>query len=143
VDVSHAREHYWQCAQLAFTANTKRLWEWTDRRKEELDSGNVEAVNKALKNVPVTTEEAPECVKQAYGILSKIKSECITSAFARVGILLVLVLKQDVEQLWGKRLKQSGMHWTVNGANSITDLRCTLLIHRWEYLCRTPSLLIF
>ncbi len=32
----------------------------------------------------------------------------------------------------GQRLKQSGMHWTVKGANSIIALRCRFLSNRWE-----------
>ncbi len=34
--------------------------------------------------------------------------------------------------LVGQRLKQSGMHWTVRGANSIIALRCSILSNRWE-----------
>lgn len=32
----------------------------------------------------------------------------------------------------GQRLKQSGMHWTVRGANNIIALRCSLLSNRWR-----------
>ena len=32
----------------------------------------------------------------------------------------------------GQRLKQSGMHWTVRGANNIIALRCCILSNRWE-----------
>ncbi len=32
----------------------------------------------------------------------------------------------------GTRLKRSGMHWTVEGANAIIALRCNRLSHRDE-----------
>jgi hypothetical protein len=32
----------------------------------------------------------------------------------------------------GQRLKQSGMRWTVDGANAIIALRCCQLSNRWE-----------
>ncbi len=32
----------------------------------------------------------------------------------------------------GLRLKQSGMRWTVRGANAIIALRCSELSGRWE-----------
>ncbi|MBI3351993.1 MAG: hypothetical protein HY036_05380, partial [Nitrospirae bacterium] len=32
----------------------------------------------------------------------------------------------------GQRLKQSGMRWTVKGANAIIALRCCQISGRWE-----------
>jgi hypothetical protein len=32
----------------------------------------------------------------------------------------------------GQRLKLSGMHWTVKGANAIIALRCCQMSNRWE-----------
>jgi hypothetical protein len=32
----------------------------------------------------------------------------------------------------GHRLKQSGLGWTVRGANAIISLRCTILSNRFE-----------
>ena len=42
------------------------------------------------------------------------------------------VLEADCRTIVGQRLKQSGMHWTVKGANSIIALRCCFLSNRWE-----------
>ena len=42
------------------------------------------------------------------------------------------VMEAGCRTLVGQRLKQSGMHWTVRGANSIIVLRCCLLSNRWE-----------
>jgi hypothetical protein len=38
----------------------------------------------------------------------------------------------------GQRLKQSGMHWTVNGADAIVALRCREASSTWEAICNTP-----
>ncbi len=35
----------------------------------------------------------------------------------------------------GQRLKQSGMHWTVNGADAIIALRCAEASQQWEATC--------
>ncbi len=37
-----------------------------------------------------------------------------------------------------QRLKQSGMHWTVNGADAIIALRCREASSQWEAICNTP-----
>ena len=35
----------------------------------------------------------------------------------------------------GQRRKQSGMHWTVNGADSIIIPRCAEASSQWEAIC--------
>jgi len=37
----------------------------------------------------------------------------------------------------GQRLKQSGMHWTVSGADAIIALRCREASATWETICST------
>ena len=47
------------------------------------------------------------------------------------------VIEAGCRTIIGQRLKQSGMHWTVNAANNIILLRCCILSSRcenfWEY----------
>ena len=38
----------------------------------------------------------------------------------------------------GRRLKLSGMRWTVAGADAITTLRCGEGSSQWEAICNTP-----
>jgi hypothetical protein len=38
----------------------------------------------------------------------------------------------------GQRLKLSGMHWTVSGADAIIALRCREASSHWEALCHAP-----
>jgi hypothetical protein len=42
------------------------------------------------------------------------------------------VVEAGCRTVIGQRLKQSGMHWTVRGANNIIALRCCILSNRWE-----------
>ena len=39
----------------------------------------------------------------------------------------------------GQRLKQAGMHWTVNGADAIIALRCREASSTWEAICNNPN----
>jgi len=58
-------------------------------------------------------------------ILRKIERECdmmISGDVVEAGCHTVI----------GQRLKQSGMYWTVKGANNIIALRCCILSGRWE-----------
>jgi hypothetical protein len=38
----------------------------------------------------------------------------------------------------GQRLKQSGMHWTTDGADAIIALRCLEAGSQWQAICNTP-----
>jgi hypothetical protein len=42
------------------------------------------------------------------------------------------VLEAGCKVLIGTRLKRSGMHWSVSGANNIIALRCSKLSGRFE-----------
>ena len=42
------------------------------------------------------------------------------------------VIEAGCKTIVGLRLKQSGMKWTVRGANAIIALRCLALSGRWE-----------
>ena len=42
------------------------------------------------------------------------------------------VIEAGCKTVIGGRLKQSGMWWTVRGANAIISLRCSLLSNRYE-----------
>jgi hypothetical protein len=42
------------------------------------------------------------------------------------------VVEAGCKTIFGQRLKLSGMHWTVSGANAIIALRCYQLSGRWE-----------
>ena len=42
------------------------------------------------------------------------------------------VVEAACKTIVGQRLKQSGMHWSVRGANAIVALRCLDLSNQWE-----------
>jgi hypothetical protein len=45
------------------------------------------------------------------------------------------VVEAGCKAVVGQRLKQSGMHWTVSGADAIIALRCTQASSQWEAIC--------
>ena len=47
------------------------------------------------------------------------------------------VVEASCKTVIGQRLKQSGMHWTVNGADAIIALRCREASSQWEAICNT------
>jgi hypothetical protein len=133
IDLYHAREHYWKVANVFFAHRRGMLHRWTEKRRTELDAGDVPKVIKAILRLHPTTEEQREIVKAEVGYFQKHRERMRYDEFRRRGLFVGSgVLEAGCRTIIGQRLKQSGMHWTVAGANSIIALRCTLFSRRWE-----------
>jgi hypothetical protein len=48
------------------------------------------------------------------------------------------VVEAGCKTIIGQRLKQSGMHWTLDGADSIIALRCQQAGSQPDTVCRSP-----
>jgi hypothetical protein len=133
IDLYHAREHYWDCARLFFSSKSKRLNEWTEKRKKELDSGKVEAVIRAIQRLDPKTEEQKQVCKSSIHYFTVNKKRMRYDKFRARGLFVGSgIIEAGCRTVIGQRLKQSGMHWTVSGANSIMALRCIQRSNRWE-----------
>jgi len=44
IDLYHAREHYWNVAKATFGGDKGKISSWTDKRRKELDQGEVEQI---------------------------------------------------------------------------------------------------
>ena len=133
VDLYHAREHYWNVAKACFGQKMDRLQQWTEERRQELDEGRVEEVIKALQKCLGLPGNDKAVVEREIGYFGKNKDRMRYAAFRGKGLFVGSgVLEAGCRTVIGQRLKQSGMHWTVKGANSIIALRCCILSNRWE-----------
>ena len=133
VDLYHAREHYWNVAKACFGQNNAKLHQWTEERCRELDDGKVENVINAINQCL----SLPGCDKaiceRETGYFEKNKERMRYADFRNRGLFVGSgVLEAGCRTVIGQRLKQSGMHWTVRGANRIIALRCSILSNRWE-----------
>lgn len=133
VDLYHAREHYWTVARLFFKQGSKKLYNWTERRKQELNAGKVKKVQRAIKRLRAHTSEQRQAQEQHIEYFEKNRYRMQYDYYRSMGYFVGSgVLEAGCRTLVGQRLKQSGMHWTVEGANAIIASRCLLFSHRWE-----------
>ncbi len=133
VDIYHAREHYWNVAKLFFGKNEKKRYQWTTQRKKDLSAGAVHKVIKAIKRLTARTEEQRTVCRQEMQYFQNNKSRMHYDRYRRDGLFVGSgVIEAGCRTIVGQRLKQSGMQWTVEGANSIIALRCCIMSHRWE-----------
>ena len=132
VDLYHAREHYWTVARACFK-NKEEQSKWAEDRRLELNSGNVEEVIEAIEVLESLPGYDKELCKREIGYFDKNKERMRYADFKKRGLFVGSgVMEAGCRTVVGQRLKQSGMHWTVSGANNIIALRCSLLSNRWE-----------
>ncbi len=133
VDLYHAREHYWACARVFFATDEQRQRVWAGCRKEELDNGDVDAVIRAVKQLRTRSKASRKLRDSTVNYFQQNKHRMRYSEFRAQGLFVGSgVIEAGCKTIISQRLKQSGMHWTVDGANSIIALRCCLLSRRWE-----------
>ena len=134
IDLYHAREHYWNVAKTAF-GNDKERKQWAHKRRKELDQGKVEKVIKSISELLASSkdEKEKELFEKEANYFDKNKNRMKYNEFRKEGLFVGSgVLEAGCRTVIGQRLKQSGMHWTVKGANNIIALRCCFFSNRWE-----------
>ena len=133
VDLYHAREHVAELGKVLYGPGSAEGKRWTAARTEELDAGEVERLVAALGRLRPRGEEAQEAVRKAQGYFETNAARMRYARFRRQGLFVGSgVVEAGCKTIVGLRLKQSGMRWTVRGANAIIALRCAELSGRWE-----------
>jgi hypothetical protein len=133
IDLYHARQHYWDTARAAFGADKEKIKQWVSVRRKELDQGKVEEVIEAIRQLLPYADAEKELLEREIGYFEKNKERMRYANFRKQGFFVGSgVLEAGCRTVVGQRLKQSGMHWTVAGANNIIALRCCFLSNRWE-----------
>ena len=129
VDRFHAQQHLSDVAKAIWSAASGTSAPWAKARHDELDAGNVEAVLGALAGYAEQVEEARQCVDY----LTTNRDRMRYADFHAAGLCISTgVVEAGCKTAIGTRLKRSGMHWTVAGADAIIALRCCKLSGRFE-----------
>jgi hypothetical protein len=129
VDRYHAKEHLSAVGKALYGATSPRAAQWSERRKQELDTGRFRALLQAIRRQAPRSDEARLCLHyfqtnrhrmrypdfQAQGL-------CTSTGVVEAGCKVAI----------GTRLKRAGMHWTVPGSNAIIALRCSKLSGRFQ-----------
>jgi hypothetical protein len=130
-DIYHAREHLHDlAAHLTFI--TPDPGQWLADRLDELDAGNIEAIIDAARRYPLQGIKADDLDRK----LGYFEHNIHRMRYKRFRDLGMFVGSGHIEaackQIVCQRAKQSGMHWTVEGAADIIALRCHHASGRWD-----------
>jgi hypothetical protein len=133
VDFYHAKEHVASLCRALFT-KPQSIELHRERWWELLEQGNIEEIIGQAQAVLRQPENNPDAWREIE-YLRKNREHMRYAHYREQGLFIGSgVIEAACKNLVGKRLKQSGMEWTVCGANSIIALRCAMLSNRFtEY----------
>jgi hypothetical protein len=132
VDLYHSREHLGTLAAKLYAQDEPARKRWIMVEKDRLDDGKIEDLVASLRAlVPVHPGLAKDIATEA-NYFDGNKERMRYGKFRKQGLFVGSgVIEAGCKTVIG-RLKQSGMFWTVRGANAIIALRCCQLSSEFE-----------
>jgi len=134
VDLYHARQHLWEVARKLHPHDDVHQKAWMKvHQKRLLDKGKIEKLVHSLRSIRTATAEVAEKIRTEADYFQRNKERMRYPQFRRQHLFVGSgVIEAGCKTVIGSRLKQSGMFWTVRGANAILALRCCHLNGRFE-----------
>jgi hypothetical protein len=134
VDLYHARQHLWELARRLYPNDPVQQKAWMKvHQKRLLDKGKIEKLVLALRSIQSTNADVLEKIRTEADYFENHAERMRYPKFRRQHLFVGSgVIEAGCKTVIGSRLKQSGMFWTVRGANSIIALRCAHLNGRFE-----------
>jgi hypothetical protein len=129
VDLFHARQHLWDLARLLHPTDTKRRNAWIGlHQKRWLDQGKIAKLVASLREIQPADLDLAKKVRNQADYFAINAARMNYPQFRQQHLFVGSgVIEAGCKTVIGHRLKQSGMFWTVHGANSILALRCSHL----------------
>jgi hypothetical protein len=133
VDLFHAREHLGLMCSLLIPGGGKAKERLRKRWEGLLDEGELQTIlSEAHTRMPRSGKRRAALKKESAYFCNN-AHRMRYDEFRALGLFVGSgVVEAGCKTVIGKRLKQSGMEWTVRGANAIISLRCCHLSGRME-----------
>lgn len=133
VDFYHASEHLHTLSRWLFPADEKARRRWVSVAMYLLDSGEIESLVTMIRCLLAQHPELAEKLETEAQYFERNADKMRYPKFRAQGLFVGSgVIEAGCKTVIGSRLKQSGMFWTVEGANQIIALRCCRLSGKFE-----------
>ena len=134
VDLYHARQNLWELARKLHPHDEVNQKAWMKvHQRRLLDKGKIEKLVVALRSIDTPHPEVAEKLRTEADYFERNAERMRYPKFRRQHLFVGSgVIEAGCKTVIGSRLKQSGMFWTVRGANAIITLRCCHLNGRFE-----------
>ena len=134
VDLYHARQHLWELARVLYPSDRKRQNAWIGlHQKRWLDKGKIGKLVTSLRSIRVLDVDLAKKIRNEADYFASNAARMNYPLFRKQHLFVGSgIIEAGCKTVIGHRLKQSGMFWTVKGANAILALRCSHLNGRFE-----------
>jgi hypothetical protein len=134
VDLYHARQHLWAVARQLYPQKEVQQKAWMKvHQKRLLDKGKIEKLVSVLRSIATANPQLAEKIRTEADYFERNAERMRYPRFRRQHLFVGSgVIEAGCKTVVGSRLKQSGMFWTIRGANAILALRCSHLNGRFE-----------
>jgi hypothetical protein len=133
VDLFHAREHLWEVARKLHPNDEAQQKRWMMLHQDLLDRCQIKKLVASLRSIQTSSIELADRLRTEADYFVKNARRMRYPKFRRQHLFVGTgVIEAGCKTVIGSRLKQSGMWWTVRGANAILALRCCHLNNRFE-----------
>jgi hypothetical protein len=133
VDFYHACEHLHKLSRLLFPSDEAARRGWTASAVDLLDKGEIDSLVAVVRSLVSERPELAEKLNTEAEYFERNAAKMRYPDFRAQGLFVGSgVIEAGCKTVIGSRLKQSGMFWTVQGANRIISLRCCLVSGRFE-----------
>ena len=133
VDLYHAREHLWELARKLFPNHEALQNRWMMIHQDWLDNGKIKKLVTSLQSIQTSSAELADKLRIEAEYFRRNALRMRYPKFRRQHLFVGTgVIEAGCKTVIGSRCKQSGMFWTVRGANAILALRCCYLNGRFE-----------
>lgn len=142
VDLYHARQHLWEVARQLYPHDEVKRRAWMKvHQKRLLDRGKIEKLVDALRCIDTDNPQLTEKIRTEADYFETNAERMRYPKFRRQHLFVGSgVIEAGCKTMIGSRLKQSGMFWTVRGANAILALRTNRLSGRFEQYWENRSM---
>ena len=133
LDLYHALEHVSVVAKTVYEVLDKKANKWIEKRTEQVKRGDIKALLRSLKRLNPEGKDASLVLSREIEFFRKNRDRMRYDEFRKRGLFIGSgVVEAGCKTVIGRRLKLSGMRWTVRGANAIISLRCCQMSRKWE-----------
>lgn len=133
VDYFHATEHLSDLAKVIYPKQKVIRDLWLEMQRVQLWNSDAEMVIESMRRMAPDDDDAKELLRKTIQYFETNAYRMRYAEFRKMGLFVGSgVIEAGCKTIVGQRLKQSGMRWTVRGANAIIALRCCQLSGQWE-----------
>jgi len=133
LDFFHACEHLDNLASVLFPEDTKKSSRHFKKWKKWLENDSVmNIVAEASTLKPRSGLRRKKVIKEV-GYLESNAERMMYATFKKEGYFIGSgVVEAGCKTVVGKRAKQSGMHWRINGAQHVLNIRCSIMSETYD-----------